>query len=249
MIDRNTKLRGKDADRQFQRAVAGQENIYAFQENLAANARKRQLEAEQKAQKKEEAIRLTNVYFTALQARLAEAVTNENLAKTTGNRASGVTAQNAGLFALKDTFLADALASTLAGAFATGVEDFQGKGTGTSDSNIIAFSNHESVVTAKGTAENRGLVTAMNDGTVDDYFSRVWMPKFDMDNSPSLITKKVSNKDNTNMLLLKEIKSLRSEAADRPVQQVHVDSFGNIIETSYRNGLNTIIKHQAKKLI
>jgi len=89
----------------------------------------------------------------------------------------------------------------------------------------------------------------MNSGTVDDYFSRVWMPKFDMDNSPSLITRKSVVKDNTNSMLLKEIKSLRSEAADRPVQQVHIDSFGNIIEESYRNGLKTVIKHQAKKLL
>lgn len=55
------------------------------------------------------------------------------------------------------------LASSLAGAFAEGVEDFKGKGTGTSDSNIIAFSKGESVLTAKGTKETSGLASAVNE--------------------------------------------------------------------------------------
>ena len=48
-------------------------------------------------------------------------------------------------------------------------------------------------------------------------------------------------------MLLKKIDELNNTMASRPVQQVHVDSFGNIIETSYKNGLKTTISHQMKK--
>lgn len=248
-IQRDVDSQERASEVQFDRAKKGLDNTYKFQEERAAQARQAQLEAERKAQQEEKALRLVSIYFAALQARLAEAANNETLkskGKTVG--LGQVTSATAPLFAIKDTFLAEAASSAIAGAFATGVENFQGKGTGTSDSNLIAFSHGESVVTAKGTAENAGLTTAMNNGTVDEYFAKVWMPKFDMDNSFSTFGK-TKPKDNTNYMLLNEIKALRSEAASRPVQQVHVDSFGNIIETSYRDGLKTVINHKAKKRI
>jgi hypothetical protein len=244
-LDEEVRLTEKAADRQFERAIRGQDNIYEFQEQKAVEARNRQFKAEKDAQKREEALRLASIYFSALQVRLAEAATQANQEKDTGKKAT-VTTTTAPFLALKDAFLAEAIAGSLAGAFATGVENFQGKGTGTSDSNLIAFSHGESVVTAKGTAENAGLATAMNEGRVDDYFARVWLPKFDMDNSTRNITKTVK-KDDTNYKLLNEIRDLKNVMASRPVQQVHVDSFGNIIETSYKNGLKTTISHQMKK--
>lgn len=241
-LDEEVDRREKSADRQFELAKDGVDNTFAYQQNKAAEARTQQLNAEEQARKQEEALRLASIYFSALESRFAEAA--QNAKKDDGG--TGVNNNNAPFFALKDTFLAEAVSSSIAGAFATGVENFQGKGSGTSDSNLIAFSHGESVVTAKGTTENAGLVSAMNAGNVDDYFARVWMPKFDMDNSTRNITKTVK-KDNTNYKLLNEIKALRAEAAGRPVQQVHVDSFGNIIEESYRNGLKTTISHQMKK--
>jgi hypothetical protein len=239
----DTRLRERAADQQFQRAIAGQDNILQFQERKLAEARIREQRAAEQAAKREEAIRLTSVYFQALEARLAEAVTNQNLTKKNKTPLSGVTSGNAALFALKDTFLAEA------GAFATGVENFQGKGTETSDSNLIAFSHGESVVTAKGTKENRGLVTAMNKGMVDEYFKTMWLPKFQMDNSPSLIANFVNKDNKSDDKFIKEFREFKDMMANRPVQQVHVDSFGNIIETSYQNGLKTVIKHQTKKIL
>jgi len=52
--------------------------------------------------------------------------------------------------------------------FAEGVVDYKGKGTGTSDSNLIRFSNRESVMTAKATANHKGVLEAMNRGEVFD---------------------------------------------------------------------------------
>lgn len=51
-------------------------------------------------------------------------------------------------------------------AFRDGVVDFQGKGTGTSDSNTVRISKGESVITADATKKNRDILEAMNKGQV-----------------------------------------------------------------------------------
>ena len=53
-------------------------------------------------------------------------------------------------------------------AFAEGVIDYNGKGTGTSDSNIVAISDGESVIKAKSTAKAPKLLTGINNGVITD---------------------------------------------------------------------------------
>lgn len=53
--------------------------------------------------------------------------------------------------------------------FKEGVIDYQGKGTETSDSNVIRISKHESVIKAKATRENKDALLAINDGTFDKH--------------------------------------------------------------------------------
>lgn len=52
------------------------------------------------------------------------------------------------------------------GSFKDGVVDFKGKGTATSDSNVVRISHGESVITAAGTAANRDILEAINRGAV-----------------------------------------------------------------------------------
>lgn len=52
--------------------------------------------------------------------------------------------------------------------FKDGVIDFQGKGTATSDSNIVAISAGESVITAKGTSNAPKALEAINEGRLTD---------------------------------------------------------------------------------
>jgi hypothetical protein len=73
--------------------------------------------------------------------------------------------------ALKDTLLVKGLSNVIAGAFAEGVENFQGKGTETSDSNLVLISRGESVITAKATKQYKGLATAMNEGKVEQWIN------------------------------------------------------------------------------
>lgn len=67
----------------------------------------------------------------------------------------------------------------ISGAFADGVINFQGKGTERSDSNIVAISKGESVITAKGTKNASKLLTGINEGRIkdSDYLSST----FDLD--------------------------------------------------------------------
>ena len=61
--------------------------------------------------------------------------------------------------------------------FADGVVDYNGKGTGRSDSNLIRFSNGESVMTADATAANKSYLNAMNNGlNMDDYLKSLTRP-------------------------------------------------------------------------
>ena len=142
--------------------------------------------------------------------------------------------------ALSDTLIAKALSASIAGAFAGGVEDFQGKGTGTSDSNLIAFSHGESVVTAKATEKYSGLVTAMNNGLVDDYVKQMILP--DMDARPS------SNSGSFQSAaivytLTKEMSELRKEIKNKRETNINWDAQGARVEEVVENGMRKVTKH------
>jgi hypothetical protein len=97
--------------------------------------------------------------------------------------------------AFKDIILAKALAAVIAGAFKDGVENFQGKGTETSDSNLVLISRGESVVTAKGTKQYKGLATAMNEGKVEQWISNNYAggTNINVDELGNLIETKIIN--------------------------------------------------------
>jgi len=135
--------------------------------------------------------------------------------------------------ALTDVILAKALSETVAGAFAEGVEDFQGKGTGTSDSNLIRFSHGESVVTAKGTKENQGLVTAMNNGDVGSWFAN------------NMMLSPLSSEKNYDSfgILAQKIESIEKAIKNRPTSQTNLDNMGNVMQSTYRNGVKNTVKY------
>lgn len=78
--------------------------------------------------------------------------------------------------ALGVTELAAALATPIP-AFKTGVVDFKGKGTGTSDDNLVRISNRESIITAKGTAKHKAALEAINKDRFDEYIANIYLKK------------------------------------------------------------------------
>ena len=74
------------------------------------------------------------------------------------------------ILGLVSTLIASAggLAASLLPAFKDGVVDFRGKGSETSDSNIAMISNHESIITAKGTRLAPEALRLINEGKLSD---------------------------------------------------------------------------------
>jgi hypothetical protein len=70
-----------------------------------------------------------------------------------------------------------AIVNTPIPKFAKGVIGFKGKGTDTSDENLVAISNQESIITAKGTRKHKGLLEAVNKDKVDEYFASFYLSK------------------------------------------------------------------------
>jgi hypothetical protein len=60
------------------------------------------------------------------------------------------------------------------------------------------------------------------------------------------VTNKQDKQVDKTHLVVNKLNSLQEAIENRPVQQVNVDSFGNIIETAYKKGLKTVITHKQK---
>lgn len=212
-------------EKQQQLAAQGLENTLAYQEKRRAELEAKAVREKEAARQKEEAIQLAGAYLSAYRARMDK-----------DNQTS--TAALSG--ALSDVLLAKAISSSVAGAFAEGVEDFQGKGTGTSDSNLIAFSHGESVVTAKATKQYSGLVTAMNKGLVDDYVNEMIMP--DLDARPSQNGNSFQSAAIIYALNTK-LDSLEKAIKNKQEIKVNWDAQGARVEEIVKDGMRVVTKH------
>jgi hypothetical protein len=211
-------------EKQQELAAKGLENTLAYQEKKRAELQAK-LEREKEAErKKEEALQLAGAFLGSYNTRLDK----------------GQQSTQALAGALADTLIAKAISSTIAGAFAEGVENFQGKGTGTSDSNLIAFSHGESVVTAAATSKYSGLVTAMNKGLVDDYVKQMILP--DMDAPMSVNTSSFQSAAIV-YTLTKELGELKQAIKNKQEIKVNWNAQGERVEEIVKDGMKTVIKH------
>lgn len=216
--DEAIKRREESVSLQQSRAEQGLENTLAFEKEQLAKAELERARTAEKRAKQEEALALAQAFLNAFAARAKD------------------DPDTAAARALTDVILAKALSETVAGAFAEGVEDFKGEGTGTSDSNLIRFSHGESVVTAKGTKENQGLVTAMNNGDVGSWFAGNMM-----------LTPLSSEKNYDSFgILAQKIDSIEKAIRSRPTTQTNLDNMGNVLQSTYRNGIKNTVKYVNK---
>lgn len=230
-LNKEISDREKNIERQQELASKGLANQLAFEQAAKAReelARKEELERQRK---QAEAIKLSELLMSNITQKL-----NSNKPFTTALTEG-----------FAETLVVKALAKTIAGAFADGVENFKGKGTGTSDSNLIAFSSGESVVTAKATANNPGLVTALNNGT----FETEYLPKYAMETG---ITSNMGSNLANSMLL--QIYKSNQEAlpylkkiADKPVSGYGVDEVGRMFSELYSKGMKTKVTYVPKERI
>jgi hypothetical protein len=222
----NAEIKKQDeaVQRQQELAAKGLDNTLAYQEKKREELQVK-LEREKEAERRrEEALQLAGAFLGSYQSRV--------------DKGQETTAAMAG--ALADTLIAKAISSTIAGAFAGGVEDFQGKGTGTSDSNLIAFSHGESVVTAKATQQYSGLVTAMNKGLVDDYVKQMILP--DMD-APMKSNGNSFQSAAIVYTLTKELGELKQAIKNKQEIKVNWNAQGERVEEIVKDGMKSVIKH------
>lgn len=214
-LDDEIKRREEKVSLQQSRAEKGLENQLAFEKEQLAKAELERARLAEKRAKQEEAAALAQAFLNAFASRSKD------------------DPDTAAAKALTDVIIAKALSETVAGAFAEGVEDFQGKGTGTSDSNLIRFSHGESVVTAKGTKENQGLVTAMNNGEVGSWFAN------------NMMLSPLSSEKNYDSfgILAQKIESIEKAIKNRPTSQTNLDNMGNVLQSTYRNGVKNTVKY------
>lgn len=215
-----------EIDRQieFQRqlAVNGQANTLAFLERERAKKVEEQMLNEQRQIRRRNRERIAEIFLEAIKAGLKEGG-NGNFVSVSGKALA---------FALGAEGIA---AGIVGGAFAEGVEDFRGKGTTKSDSNLIRFSNRESVVTADGTAENKGLVTAMNEGkaSVRDWFmDSSYMPTFSKEQSST------SNPlDNVVGAMIGELRELKETVKQKKELHINRNMINELVIGEKENGL------------
>jgi hypothetical protein len=233
VFDREIDARGKSLEIQQRLAEKGLNNQLAFEKKKSAELELQRREELERQRKQEEAIQLSQAYLSAFNSRLS------NKEEPT----------QAAMNALRDVVLAKTLSKVVAGAFAEGVENFKGKGTGTSDSNLIWFSNGESVATARATAENPGLVSAMNDGKVSEYFEKVYLPQNAMNLSlPGGFAQNISGSAALIGAVRTEMRRVERAIIEKPVSSTNIDNLGNIIVETVSRGVKKVVVHKRPRI-
>jgi hypothetical protein len=228
-IDKQIAMVEDSIEQQQELANRGLDNTLAFEEKRKAESIAKKVELEKKARRQEQAQQLANIFLEFLKSYAKEG-------------AIGAPAK-----ALAQTLIAKGLSDLIAGNFATGIEDFKGKGTETSDSNLIGFSKGESVVTAKGTRENPGLVTAMNEGNVMDYFRENYLPQYHQNLSQDR-SRKAQVSDAIYGLLDKRLENLEKTIRHKKEISINWDEHGNMVRQEVEAGIRKHITSKRRTL-
>ncbi len=148
--------------------------------------------------------------------------------------------------AIAETLGSKIIAETIAGAFKDGVVQFQGEGSGTSDSNLIRISNNESVITEKGTLAHKEALIAINKGTFDSEY----LPKYAMEtglNVPSIGNNMANSVMVHQLAKMNKYLPYLEQIANKPETSVKLDNLGNVIEETNHRGMKTVVKHITSK--
>lgn len=156
-LDRQINVARERIDVAVELAKAGNAQILQEETNRLDALEKKREEIAQKQLQTNALLRASSAAIAAAQA--IQVVTNAGATgdpyTTAARIAAAVAALAAGI----------SFATSITEAFADGVVDYQGKGTGKSDSNIVRISKGESVITADATQKFKPMLEAMNAGT------------------------------------------------------------------------------------
>ena len=234
-LDYNLQKRQTNIERQTDLASRGLQNQLAFEEQQLAKAElKRQQLAEEQA-RKQEIIDLTKTYFNFL---------NAELQKPNANTGTAI------FNALGQTALSKGVAKGVA-SFYTGTEkvenDLQGNKVHSGfDGYNINVDGTERIMTG---SQNTKVGNLSNDELADlafNYRTGNLLPLSQINEASNNIQKGTAQNIYSSLLLQKQDKTntLLEELIAKPVQQVHVDSFSNLVETIQSNTEKVVITHK-----
>ena len=215
-------------ERQRELAEKGAENTLAFEESQLAKRELKQKEALERQAKEKELIQLTEAYFNALNARLTEVGGNPDMAP---------------IRALGDVLIAKGVAKGIVQFAKDGNEMVTPSGVGGQDGiDDIPFmlTKGEAVIPKKANIENHDAVKSLINGNFEQLYKPVGYENKDMANNiySSMIIQQ-------NEKIMNKLDAL----IDKPVQQIDVDSMGNIRESIIKQVQKTIIVHKQKTRI
>jgi len=235
LLDRQIDKRQTNIERQTDLASRGLQNQLAFEEQQLAKAElKRQQLAEEQA-RKQEIIDLTKTYFNFL---------NAELQKPNANTGTAI------FNALGQTALSKGVAKGIA-SFYTGTEKVENdlqdhKVHSGFDGYNINVDGTERIMTG---SQNTKVGNLSNDELADlafNYRTGNLLPLSQINEASNNIQKGTAQNIYSSLLLQQQAKTnqLLEELVSKPVQQVHVDSFSNLVETIQSNTEKVVITHK-----
>lgn len=234
-LDEQNNLRNQRADKEIEKTKStidrqkeliekGADNTLAFEEAQLAKQELKQKEALEKQAKQKELIQLTEAYFNALNARLTEVGGNPDTAPVR---------------ALGDVLIAKGVAKGITQFAKDGNEMVAPMGVGGQegvDDIPFMLTKGEAVIPKKANIENHDAVKSLINGNFEQLYTPVYSNK-DMANNiySSMIVQQ-------NEKIMNKLDAL----IDKPIQQIDVDSMGNIRESIIKQVQKTIIIHKQK---
>ena len=236
-LDRQIDKRQSNIQKQADLASRGLQNQLAFEEQQLAKAElKRQQLAEEQA-RKQEIIDLTKTYFNFL---------NAELQKPNANTGTAI------FNALGQTALSKGVAKGLvAGNFFEGTEnverDLQGNKVHNGvDGYQIRVHGKERVMDEIDNMKTGYMSNEDLANLAYDYRMGNLLPLSQINEASNNIQKGTAQNIYSSLLLQQQAKTnqLLEELVSKPVQQVHVDSFSNLVETIQTNTEKVVITHK-----
>ena len=223
-----TRERDRQLSRQEARAAAGFDNTLAFEEQKAAEAE----QANKDRLKREAQVKQAAAFADAFSAAYVAALSSKNEDGTPLN--SGQALQRAFVAAGAGR----AVASGLVQFLNEGTDFVQQKGPKSilskgKDTVDAVLQVGEAVIPTEQNLQNRAAVSSLVDGS----FKAKFAPKSEVNTGVNMVANLMLQ---TNKQLLSEIQKLNA----KPVQQVAVDTFGNLIETTYKAGVTAKITYK-----
>jgi hypothetical protein len=224
--DREITRNQRQIERQADLSQRGLANQLAFEESQLAKNELAKRQLQEREQKRQELIEYGKLYLSSYNARLSQPNADPNTAS---------------FLALKDVFLAKGLAKTVQ-FFNEGTDYVTPKGQpsqGKGHDYIPAMlAEGEAVIPQTANDKNRSAVKSLIDGTFDQVFRPI------SDNGNVVYRETISSK-----LLQEQSKTnkLLSDLIAKPVQQVNVNEFRNLVETLHFDNRKEVYTYKGSK--